>query len=70
MALLKLWNKLLPEMSAWKLIDLNNEKDVTNTYSFVKSWIITIRAVIYLWERLQKLWFSLFNFEELESRSD
>lgn len=49
------WSKLIPEINAWKLIDLNNKKDVTNSYPFVKSWVITLWDIIYLWKQLQKL---------------
>lgn len=62
---IKLWSKLLPEISAWKLIDLKNGKDVTNIYPFAKNWVITIRSVIYLWEQLQKLGLHYLNLRNL-----
>lgn len=62
---LELWNKLLPEITDWKLIDLKTEKDVTTQYKFTKSWIITIRSVIYLWEQLKNLGFEYLNLRNL-----
>lgn len=62
---LELWSKLLPEITNWKLIDLKTDKDVTTQYQFMKSWVITIRSVIYLWKQLEYLGFEYLNLRNL-----
>lgn len=61
---LELWNKLLPEITNWKLIDIKSEKDISTQYQFVKGWVITIR-VIYLWKQLESLGFEYLNLRNL-----
>ncbi|KAL3284026.1 hypothetical protein HHI36_018196, partial [Cryptolaemus montrouzieri] len=55
------WSKMLLELRNWKLIDKRNNKDVTNQFHFIKGWQITIRSIIYLWHRLQKVGFKYFS---------
>lgn len=52
---LELWSKFLNDLNLWKLIDLHTGDNVTSQYSFIRGWQITIRSIIFLWNRLKQL---------------
>lgn len=46
-------------------LDLKSNKDVTNSFHFVKGWALTIRSVIYLWKQLKAVGFKFLNLRNV-----
>ena len=69
---LQVMDQIIIEMNSWKLINLNNEKNIINIYPFVKNWIyMNNNSSCYIFMRaITEARFSLLNFKELESESD
>jgi len=69
---LQVMDQIIIEMNSWKLINLNNEKNIINIYPFVKNWIyMNNNLSCYIFMRaITEARFSLLNFKELESESD
>ncbi|XP_068083434.1 uncharacterized protein [Anabrus simplex] len=62
---IEFWNKFLKEIGTWKIIDLKTGRDKTCMFSFIDGWQITIRSVIFLWNRLKKVGFKYLNLKAL-----